>query len=111
MGKIIALANQKGGVGKTTTAVNLAACVASLGKRVLVVDLDPQGKPKKWKVENSWGASSGFHGYMIMTDQWFDEYMFRVVVNKKYCTPEVLKILQQKPVRLPAWDPMFMGEE
>ena len=78
---------------------------------LMAVDLDPQGKPKKWKVENSWGASSGFHGYMIMTDQWFDEYMFRVVVNKKYCTPEVLKILQQKPVRLPAWDPMFMGEE
>ena len=68
-------------------------------------------KPVKWMVENSWGATNGYQGHLIMTDEWFDEYMFRLVVEKKFATPKVLEILKQKPIRLPAWDPMFAPEQ
>ena len=78
---------------------------------LMAVDLDDAGKARKWKVENSWGADSGQNGYIIMTDEWFREYMFRVVVNRRYCPASVLELMKQKPVRLPAWDPMFQGEE
>ena len=74
---------------------------------LMAVDLDKAGKPKKWMVENSWGSASGYRGHLIMTDKWFDEYMFRVVAEKKYVPAKVLDILKQKPIRLPAWDPIF----
>lgn len=75
------------------------------------VDLDKDGNPKKWQVENSWGANSGFQGTLIMTDKWFDEYMFRLVVDRKYIPENVMKVLKEKPTKLPAWDPMFTPEE
>ena len=75
------------------------------------VDLDADGTPLKWEVENSWGASSGFKGHLIMTDEWFDEYLFRLVVNKKYLSEKILKAAQQKPTLLPCWDYMFACEE
>ena len=75
------------------------------------VDLDANGKPLKWEVENSWGASHGFHGHLIMTDGWFDAYMFRLVVKKQYLSQKVLKAAEQKPTLLPCWDPMFASEE
>ena len=78
---------------------------------LMAVDLDKDGKPKKWMVENSWGAANGYQGHLIMTDEWFNEYMFRLVVEKKYVPTKVLDILKQKPTRLPAWDPMFADEE
>ena len=75
------------------------------------VDIDKDGNTVKWQVENSWGVGSGFQGTLIMTDEWFDEYMFRLVVDKKYVPENILKILNEKPTMLPAWDPMFTPEE
>ena len=77
---------------------------------LIAVDI-VDGKPVKWMVENSWGPASGYKGCLIMTDEWFNEYMFRLVVEKQYVPEDILKMLEQTPVQLPAWDPMFSMEE
>ncbi|MDE6340748.1 MAG: C1 family peptidase [Muribaculaceae bacterium] len=74
------------------------------------VDLDGKGKPKKWLIENSWGKT-GHDGYLIATDGWMDEYLFRLVVDKKYVSPKILKAMKQDPVKLPSWDHLFSAEE
>lgn len=86
------------------------ASASSHAMTLMAVDLDADGKPVKWMVENSWGPGAN-DGHLIMTDRWFDEYMFRLVVNKKYMSKATLRLLDQKPVKLPAWDPMFAPEE
>lgn len=73
---------------------------------LVAVDLDTEGKPTKWLVENSWGKGPN-EGHLIITDSWFNEYMFRLVVDKKYAPQQVIDVLKQKPTLLPAWDPMF----
>jgi len=70
------------------------------------VDLNSKMKPRKWRVENSWGNKRSDRGYDIMTDKWFDEYNYEVVVNKKYLTDEELGVYKKEPVKLPPWDPM-----
>ena len=90
--------------------VQTHASGSSHAMTLIAVDI-VDGKPVKWMVENSWGPASGYQGNYIMTDEWFNEYMFRLVVEKKYVPADVLKMLDQKPVQLPAWDPMFAPEE
>ena len=78
---------------------------------LIAVDIDQNNKPTKWLVENSWGEGSGYKGNLIMTDEWFNEYMFRVVVEKQFVPNSILELLKLKPIKLPAWDPMFATEE
>ena len=91
--------------------VRTFASGSSHAMTLIAVDLDENGEAKKWMVENSWGDKAGWRGNLIMTDEWFEEYMFRVVVNRKYIPAETLKLLEQKPTMLPSWDPMFAYEE
>ncbi len=91
--------------------VSTFASGSSHAMTLIAVDIDSEGKTTKWMVENSWGASSGYKGNVIMTDEWFNEYMFRLVAERKYVPADILKMLDQKPILLPAWDPMFEPEE
>jgi bleomycin hydrolase len=70
------------------------------------VDIDDSERPRKWRVENSWGEKGGDKGFMVMTDDWFNEYNYEVVVEKQYVSPELLQRLDTEPVGLPPWHPM-----
>ena len=74
------------------------------------VDLDADGKPLKWKVENSWGTASGANGYIIMSARWFREYMFRLVVDKEYVPATLMKEFEQKPTMVMPEDPLFQED-
>lgn len=89
--------------------IRTGASASSHAMTLVGVDLDKAGKPQRWLIENSWGPGAN-GGHLIMTDPWMDEYMFRLVVNRKYVPAKTLDILKQKPTVLPAWDPMFAPE-
>lgn len=70
-------------------------------------DVDENETPIKWEFENSWGPKAGHNGYITFTDDWFSEYMFRLVIRKEHLDAKALEALKGKPVQLPAWDYMF----
>lgn len=62
------------------------------------------GKPDKWRIQNSWGTDGADKGYFIMSDEWFDMFVFQISVNKKYLTEEQREMLNQEPVMINPWD-------
>lgn len=75
------------------------------------VDLDAKGRATKWKVENSWGATWGQQGCLIMTDRWLREFMFRLVVDKQYVPEKILRAAESEPVMVMPEDPLFLPDE
>lgn len=74
---------------------------------MVIVGMDTlAGKASKWKVENSWGSDRGDGGFFLMTDDWFTNFGFDIVVEKKYLPDDVKKLLDAKPIELPFWDPL-----
>jgi bleomycin hydrolase len=65
-----------------------------------------QGRPDRWKVENSWGTSNGHNGFFVMSDSWFDQFMYQIVVDSSRLTDAERAALDTEPVHLPPWDPM-----
>ncbi len=90
--------------------INTRESGSSHAMLLMAVDVDDNEKPTKWQFENSWGADYGHNGYLTFSDQWFDEYLFRIVPHKKHIDKGILKILDEEPVMLPPWDPMFMQD-
>ncbi len=67
---------------------------------------EENGRPKKWRVENSWGDKGDGKGFYVMNDSWFDQHMFEIAARTRYLTPALRAALAQPPLVLPAWDPM-----
>ena len=80
------------------SAMNHAMCITGVALK--------NGKPTKWKIENSWGSANGNNGYYYMSASWFDQFVYQAVVDKKYLSPEELKAYNAKPIELKPWDPM-----
>ena len=76
------------------------------GMAFIGVDL-ADGRPVKWLVENSWGSSRGSGGLWTMYDDWFDDNVYNIIVQREYLPDEILEILEQPAKKLPVWDPMW----
>ncbi len=102
-----------GSLFNTTFPMNKADRIATFDSgsthamTLTAVDLDKNGNPVKWKVENSWGADNGVGGCLIMSNEWFNEYMFRLVVDKMYVPENLIKEFEQKPLMVMPEDPLF----
>ena len=91
-------------LNKMTKAERLKYGEAVVSHAMLFAGVDlVDGKPAKWKVENSWGTDRGDKGYFTMYDSWFDEHVYTIVINKRFLPERIKKVFEQKPKELPQW--------
>lgn len=84
----------------------LRASFISHAMNLVGVNLDSNDKPTSWKIENSWGDDVGKKGIFSMSNDWFEEYNYESIVNKKYLPEEALKGLSETPIELEPFDPI-----
>jgi len=90
-----------------TKAERLAYGEAEVSHAMTLTGVDlVHREPVRWKVENSWGEKNGDKGYFVMTDAWMDDFVYEVVVHKRYLSTEQQALLAMTPDELPAWDPL-----
>lgn len=85
------------------------AGVSNHAMALIGVDLDQDGTPRKWLVENSWGDDKGDDGRWILHDPWFDEHVYTLIVHRRHVAAEILARFEDDPVTLPAWYPGAAG--
>ncbi len=80
---------------------------SAMNHAMVIVGVNVQkGQENKWKIQNSWGVDSGEKGFYVMSNSWFDRFVYQAVIDKKYLSSEELKALEAEPIVVPPWDPM-----
>ena len=80
---------------------------SAMNHAMLIVGVDlVDGKPTRWKIENSWGKTGGLDGYYVMSDSWFEKFVYQAVVKKDLLTEKEMAATKKEPTHLPPWDPM-----
>lgn len=95
-----------GGVSFEEEKGDLIVAHAGLADHAMIltgVAFDENGKPARWKIENSWGKDAGKDGFFVCSEKYFEKYVFEAVIDKKYLTKEQKALLKKKPVEIPAW--------
>lgn len=79
---------------------------AAMNHAMVITGVDlPEGKPTRWKIENSWGGAIGKSGYFVFTEDFFRDFVYQAAIDRKYLNEEELQALKKEPVLLPPWDP------
>ena len=81
-------------------------CPSNHAMTLTGVNLDEDGRPNRWKVENSWDKDNGQDGYYVASDAWFDRYVTELIIRKEYLDEATREILADQPVELEPWEPL-----